>query len=193
MCLAALATSTDKQINSSMQPCSSDIFSRNGCKSMTMTMHKARVMVEVFSKTLHFAVEKMKTEILKQQKRSLKKQNRLQEQAFKDMQRTYDEHVNQIIHQMEREQDRMRRDNERVLEAKMRENQALLKMGFQWEAAQIQSEINSLKADMNKEKSSQHSILGCVLNCIGTATTWLMPGFTPKLIGVGISLASNYF
>uniref|UniRef100_A0A671K1B9 Guanylate-binding protein 1-like n=1 Tax=Sinocyclocheilus anshuiensis TaxID=1608454 RepID=A0A671K1B9_9TELE len=138
-------------------------------------------------------VEKMKTEILKQQKRSLKKQNRLQEQAFKDMQRTYDEHVNQIIHQMEREQDRMRRDNERVLEAKMRENQALLKMGFQWEAARMQSEINSLKADMDKEKSSQHSILGRVLNCIGTATTWLMPGFTPKLIGVGISLLSNFF
>ncbi len=36
------------------------------------------------------------------------------------MQRSHKEHVNQIIHQMEREQERMRRDNERVLEAKLR-------------------------------------------------------------------------
>ncbi|XP_058604769.1 guanylate-binding protein 1-like [Onychostoma macrolepis] len=137
-------------------------------------------------------VEKMKTEILKQQKRSLKEQNRLQEQTFKDMQRTYDEHVNQIIHQMEREQDRMRRDNDRVLDAKLRENQALVQLGFQWEAARMQSEIDSLKADMNKENSSQRSKLRQVLNSIGIATTMLAPGFTPKLIGVGISMASNF-
>ncbi|XP_073705193.1 guanylate-binding protein 2-like [Garra rufa] len=137
-------------------------------------------------------VEKMKTEILKQQKRSLKEQNRLQEQAFKDMQRTYDENVNHIIYQIEREQDRMRRDNERVLEAKIRENKALLKLGFQWEAARMQSEIDSLKAEMVKDKSSQPSKLGRALNCIGMATTLLAPGFTPKMIGVGISMVSNF-
>ncbi|XP_050980250.1 guanylate-binding protein 1 isoform X4 [Labeo rohita] len=136
--------------------------------------------------------EKMKTEILKQQKRSLKEQNRLQEQMYQDMQRTCDEHMNQIIYQMEREQDRMRRDNERVLEAKLRESKALLKMGFQWEAARMQSEINSLKAEMEKEKSSQPSKLGQALNRIGMATTLLAPGFPLKLIGVGISLASNF-
>ncbi|XP_052403554.1 guanylate-binding protein 1 [Carassius gibelio] len=136
--------------------------------------------------------EKMKTEILKQQKKSLKKQNWLQEQMFKDMQRTHDEHVIQITHQMEREQDRMRRDNKRVIEAKLRESQALLNMGFQREAARMQSEINRLKADMDKEKSSQHSKFGQVLNCIGIATTALAPGFTPKLVGVGISMASNF-
>ncbi|RXN34793.1 guanylate-binding 1-like protein [Labeo rohita] len=128
--------------------------------------------------------EKMKTEILKQQKRSLKEQNRLQEQMYQDMQRTCDEHMNQIIYQMEREQDRMRRDNERVLEAKLRESKALLKMGFQWEAARMQSEINSLKAEMEKEKSSQPSKLGQALNRIGMATTLLAPGFPLKLIGV---------
>lgn len=65
-------------------------------------------------------------------------------------------------------------------------------MGFQWEAARMQSEINSLKAEMEKEKSSQPSKLGQALNRIGMATTLLAPGFPLKLIGVGISLASNF-
>ncbi len=65
-------------------------------------------------------MQRLKNEILEQQKRSLEEQNRLQERAFEDMQRTHDEHVNQIIHQMEREQDRIRRDNERVLDAKLK-------------------------------------------------------------------------
>uniref|UniRef100_A0A671RFP9 GB1/RHD3-type G domain-containing protein n=1 Tax=Sinocyclocheilus anshuiensis TaxID=1608454 RepID=A0A671RFP9_9TELE len=65
-------------------------------------------------------VQRLKNEILEQRQRGLEEQNRLQKRAFKDMQRTHKEHVNQIIRQMEREQERMRRDNERVLEAKLR-------------------------------------------------------------------------
>lgn len=67
-----------------------------------------------------YTVQRLKNEILEQRQKGLEEQNRLQEQAFKDMQRTHDEHLNQIIHQMEREQERMRRDNEQVLEAKLR-------------------------------------------------------------------------
>ncbi len=65
-------------------------------------------------------MQRLKNEILEQRQRGLKEQNRLQQRAFKDMQRSHKEHVNQIIRQMEREQERMRRDNERVLEAKLR-------------------------------------------------------------------------
>lgn len=62
----------------------------------------------------------LKNEILQQRQKGLEEQNRLQEQAFKDMERTHQEHVNQIVHQMEKEQERIRRDNERVLEAKLK-------------------------------------------------------------------------
>uniref|UniRef100_A0A8C2DSW3 GB1/RHD3-type G domain-containing protein n=1 Tax=Cyprinus carpio TaxID=7962 RepID=A0A8C2DSW3_CYPCA len=68
-------------------------------------------------------VQRLKNEILKQRQKGLEEQNQLQEQAFKDMQRTHDEHVKQIIHQMEREQERISRDNERVLEAKLKVKQ----------------------------------------------------------------------
>jgi len=69
-----------------------------------------------------YTVQRLKNEILEQQQRGLEEQNRLQAQVFKDMQRSHKEHVDQIIHQMEREQERMRRDNEQVLKAKLRVN-----------------------------------------------------------------------
>ncbi len=68
-------------------------------------------------------MQRLKSELVELQQKRLEEQNRLQEQAFKDMQRTHDEHVNQIIHQMEREQERISRDNERVLEAKLKVKQ----------------------------------------------------------------------
>ncbi|XP_058613771.1 guanylate-binding protein 1-like [Onychostoma macrolepis] len=139
-------------------------------------------------------VQRLKNEILEQQKRRLEEHNRLQERAFEDMQRTHDEHVNQIIRQMEREQERIRRrDNERVLEAKLKEREALLQQGFQQEAARMQSEIDSLKTDMNKRETSQPSTVSTILDGIGTAATFFLPGFIPKLAGVGLSLLSKRF
>ncbi|KAK7159589.1 hypothetical protein R3I94_005819 [Phoxinus phoxinus] len=138
-------------------------------------------------------VQRLKNEILEQRQRGLEEQNRLQEQAFKDMQRTHDEHLNQIIHQMEREQERMRRDNEQVMEAKLKEKETLLQQGFREEAARMQSEIDSLKADMNKQETSQPSTMSKVLDGVGTAATFLLPGFVPKVAGIGLSWLSKLF
>ncbi|XP_052403553.1 guanylate-binding protein 1 isoform X2 [Carassius gibelio] len=138
-------------------------------------------------------VQRLKNEILEQRQKGLEEQNQLQEQAFKDMQRTHDEHVKQIFHQMEREQERIIRDNERVLEAKLKEREALLQQGFQQEAARMQREIDSLKSDMNKQETSQPSTVSKVMDGIGTAATFLLPGFIPKLAGIGLSMFSKLF
>ncbi|XP_699217.3 guanylate-binding protein 3 [Danio rerio] len=138
-------------------------------------------------------VQMLKNEILQQRQRGLEEQNRLQEQAFKDMERTHQEHVNQIVHQMEREQERIRRDNERVLEAKLKEREALLKQGFEEEASRMQKEINSLKTDMSKQEESKPSTMRKVLDGIGTAATLFLPGFIPKAAGIGLSFLSRLF
>ncbi|CAM4589258.1 unnamed protein product [Leuciscus chuanchicus] len=138
-------------------------------------------------------VQRLKNEILEQRQKGLEEQNRLQEQAFKDMQRTHDEHLNQIIHQMEREQERMRIDNERVLDAKLKEKETLLQQGFQREAARMQREIDSLKAEMNEQETSQPSTVSKVMDGIGTAAAFVLPGFIPKVAGMGLSLLSRWF
>ncbi|KAG1934977.1 guanylate-binding protein 1 isoform X1 [Pimephales promelas] len=138
-------------------------------------------------------VQRLKNEIIEQRQRGLEEHNKLQEQAFKDMQRTHKEHIDQIIHQMEREHERIRRDNEQVLEAKLREKEILLQQGFQQDAARMQREIDSLKADMNKQETSQPSTMSKVLDGIGTAAALFLPGFIPKAAGIGLSWLSKRF
>ncbi|XP_050985109.1 guanylate-binding protein 1 isoform X2 [Labeo rohita] len=103
-------------------------------------------------------VHRLKCDILKKGQRAVEKQKWLHERVFEDMKRSHQEHMRQTTSQMERELERFRKDNERVLEAKLKERGALLQQNFQQEAARIQDEINSLKADMNKQEMSHHSL-----------------------------------
>ncbi len=57
----------------------------------------------------------------------------------------------------------------------------------------MQCEIDSLKTDMNKQETSQPSTVSKVLDGIGTAATLFLPGFVPKLAGVGLSWFSKLF
>ncbi len=75
----------------------------------------------------------------------------------------------------------------------LQEREALLQQGFQQEADRMQREIDSLKTDMNKQETSQPSTMSKVLDGIGTAATFFLPGFVPKLAGVGLSLFSKLF
>ncbi|KAF4117617.1 guanylate-binding protein 1-like isoform X2 [Onychostoma macrolepis] len=124
-------------------------------------------------------VQRLKNEILEQRQRGLEKQNLLQERAFKDMQRSHKEHVDQIIRQMEREQERMRRDNERVLEAKLREKDVLLQNGLQEQASQMQRQIDRLSSEMHKEKSKP-STLSRIADGISATAELILPGFVMK-------------
>lgn len=65
-------------------------------------------------------MERLKNEVLEQQQRGLEEQNRLQMQMIEDQKRTHDEHVRQLMERMEKEQERMKTDNERVIEAKLK-------------------------------------------------------------------------
>lgn len=66
------------------------------------------------------AVEKLKTEVLEQQQRGLEEQCRLQMQMLEDQTRTHEEHSKQLMEKMEKEQERMRIDHEKVLETKLK-------------------------------------------------------------------------
>ncbi|KAL0201266.1 hypothetical protein M9458_004453, partial [Cirrhinus mrigala] len=71
--------------------------------------------------------------------------------------------------------------------------EALLQQGFRQEAAQMQREIDSLKGDMNKQEPSQRSTVSKVMDGVGTAAALLLPGFVPKVAGIGLSWLSKLF
>ncbi|XP_051990510.1 guanylate-binding protein 1-like [Xyrauchen texanus] len=91
-------------------------------------------------------VARLQNDVLQQKQKGLEEQNLVNLQMIQDMQRTQDEHVKQITERMEKEQERMRQDNDRVMEAKLKEREALLQLGFQKEASRLQMEINSLRS-----------------------------------------------
>ncbi|RXN15124.1 guanylate-binding 1-like protein [Labeo rohita] len=69
-------------------------------------------------------VHRLKCDILKKGQRAVEKQKWLHERVFEDMKRSHQEHMRQTTSQMERELERFRKDNERVLEAKLKSEDA---------------------------------------------------------------------
>ncbi|XP_072541476.1 guanylate-binding protein 1-like [Salminus brasiliensis] len=137
-------------------------------------------------------VERLKREALEQTQKYLEEQNRVQEQMFSDQQKSYEQHVNQLLERMERERERAREDNQRVLEAKLKEQKALLEEGFKEKADQMQKEIDSLKREMEKDSESKQSTLSKVVESVGMAAGLFLPGFAAKAIGFGATLLSRF-
>ncbi|XP_036418328.1 guanylate-binding protein 1 [Colossoma macropomum] len=138
-------------------------------------------------------VEQLKREALEQKQKALEEQNRLQEQVFRDQQKTYEQHMHHLLERMEKEHERVREDNKQVLEAKLKEQEALLQHGFQEKAALMQKEIESLKHEMKKEGESERSTFSKVVDTVGTAAALFLPGIVPKAIGLGASFLSKWF
>lgn len=65
-------------------------------------------------------MERLRKDALKLENESLMRKKKLQEQAFQDQQRTYEQNINQLLERMEKERKTAREDNERVLTAKLR-------------------------------------------------------------------------
>ncbi|GAA6099342.1 guanylate-binding protein 1 isoform X1, partial [Tachysurus ichikawai] len=89
--------------------------------------------------------------------------------------------------------ERAKTDNERVLEAKLKEQKALLEEGFKESADQMNREIESLKGEMKTEDESKRSTLSKVVDTLGTAATLFLPGIIPKVAGISASFLSRLF
>ncbi|XP_058228756.1 guanylate-binding protein 1-like [Hemibagrus wyckioides] len=138
-------------------------------------------------------VERLHKELLEQKNKSLEEMKHLQEQAFQDQKRTYEQHMTQLLERMEQERERAREDNERVLEAKLKEQKALLDEGFKDQADQMSREIHNLKGEMKTEDESKRSTLSKVVDGVGMAASLFLPGIIPKAAGFAASYLSRYF
>ncbi|KAF7692588.1 hypothetical protein HF521_010198 [Silurus meridionalis] len=104
-------------------------------------------------------VERLQKVALEWEIESLKKSKELQEQILRDQQKTNKQHMTQLLKRMDEEIQRERANNERVLEAKLREQAALLERGFNEKANKMNREIVNLKRQMNSRKESTCLIL----------------------------------
>ncbi|XP_047018498.1 guanylate-binding protein 1 [Ictalurus punctatus] len=137
-------------------------------------------------------VERLRKDALKLENESLMRKKKLQEQAFQDQQRTYEQNINQLLERMEKERKTAREDNERVLTAKLREQSALLEKGFKEKADMMNQQILRLRGEMNNEDQSKRSVLSKVVSSVGTAASLFLPGIIPKAAGLVTSFFSRF-
>ncbi|XP_076864133.1 guanylate-binding protein 3-like [Brachyhypopomus gauderio] len=138
-------------------------------------------------------VERLRMQAVEQRQKGLEKQNGLKEQMLKDQQRTYEQHLNQLMERMEREHKRAQEDNERVMQAKLNEQRVLLEQGFQDKANQMNRQIEGLKNEMRNHDDSKRSTFSKVVENVGTAAALFLPGIIPKAFGAIASFFSSWF
>ncbi|XP_062391458.1 guanylate-binding protein 1-like [Sardina pilchardus] len=134
-------------------------------------------------------VEKMRRAEAEQQRRLLEEHNRIQQQAIQDQQRSNQENMRQMEAKMEEERLRAKEELERVVSAKLKEQENSLSEGFKERAGQMQAEVDKLKQEQQQRQqqaqqqgSSWLDTTADVLESGGMAAA-LVPGW--GLAGLG--------
>ncbi|XP_052326803.1 guanylate-binding protein 1-like isoform X2 [Oncorhynchus keta] len=133
--------------------------------------------------------EKAKREASEQEKRTMEEQIRVQEMLMDDQKRTHEEHKKQLLEKMEADKENAKVEYNRVLEAKLKEKEDLLKEGFHWKAQEMEAQIEDLRKEQEEQEKAKPSMWKLALDNIGTAALMIL-GWG-KLIGVGLKVGSR--
>ncbi|CAB1347178.1 unnamed protein product, partial [Coregonus sp. 'balchen'] len=137
--------------------------------------------------------EKAKREASERENRAMEEQLEVQERLRADHQRTYEENVNQLMERMKRDSRNAIADYDRVLQARLREQNDLLQQGFDDRAHQMQREIDALKGAKAEEEQKTPSFMNTALDTVGTAATLFLPGIIPKVGGMAVKWLPKWF
>ncbi|CAB1347164.1 unnamed protein product [Coregonus sp. 'balchen'] len=137
--------------------------------------------------------EKAKREASERENRAMEEQLEVQEKLRVDQQRTYEENVNQLMERMKRDSRNAIAEHDRVLQARLREQNDLLQQGFDDRAHQMQREIDALKGAKAEEEQKTPSFMSTALDTVGTAATLFLPGIIPKVGGMAVKWLSKWF
>uniref|UniRef100_A0AAZ3R3I3 GB1/RHD3-type G domain-containing protein n=1 Tax=Oncorhynchus tshawytscha TaxID=74940 RepID=A0AAZ3R3I3_ONCTS len=125
--------------------------------------------------------------------RAMEEQLVVQERLRADQQRTYEENVNQLMERMERDSRNAIAEHDRVLQARLKEQNDLLQQGFDDRAHQMQREIDALKGAKAQEEEKKPSFMSTALDTVGTAAALFLPGILPKVGGMAVKWLSKWF
>ncbi|XP_071019843.1 guanylate-binding protein 1-like isoform X2 [Oncorhynchus clarkii lewisi] len=134
--------------------------------------------------------EKAKREASEQEKRTMEEQIRVQEMLMDDQKRTHEEHKKQLLEKMEADKENAKVEYNRVLEAKLKEKEDLLKEGFHCKAQEMEAQIKDLRKEQEEQEKAKPSMWKLALDNIGNAAL-MIPGWG-KLIGVGLKVGSHF-
>ncbi|XP_061452444.1 guanylate-binding protein 1-like [Rhineura floridana] len=129
-------------------------------------------------KEKEMAEAKAKAEAL-QREQEIQKQKRVElEQKVEDQRRSYEMNLQQLKEKIEREREDLLAEQQKMMDSKLMEQEALLKDGFQKEANRMNGEIQQLK--QQSENVSSPPWYSNILNGLADAVTAALPGFISR-------------
>ncbi|XP_043936647.1 guanylate-binding protein 1-like isoform X2 [Protopterus annectens] len=135
--------------------------------------------------------ERIKAEATQQEMKVMEKNQEALQQMVVDQERSYQENVQQLMEKMEVDRGKLLEEQKRVLAQKLKEQETLLKSGFDEQADRMEAQIRDLRRDLDQTQSS--SWLSDALDALGTVATCFLPGIVGKGIGLATKLFSRLF
>ncbi|XP_048882156.1 guanylate-binding protein 1 isoform X2 [Brienomyrus brachyistius] len=136
--------------------------------------------------------EQAKAQALEQQHRAEKEMNDIYEKLLKDQEQSHKELTQQLMEKMEEDRLNAAKEYDRMLAAKLKEQEDLLSQNFNERAELLQQNIDALKQEKRAMESNKPSFLGNILGTVGSVAMFL-PGGVSKVVGVTSSLLSRFF
>ncbi|XP_027626376.1 guanylate-binding protein 4 isoform X4 [Tupaia chinensis] len=103
------------------------------------------------------AEEQAKKEAAEKEQELLRQKQKEQEQRLEAQERSHQEHIHQLKEKMEKEKEDFLREQDRVLEHKMRVQREMLIEGFEKKSEELNKEIKQLKAEIERKKEEEPS------------------------------------
>ncbi|XP_061094548.1 guanylate-binding protein 1-like [Conger conger] len=135
---------------------------------------------------------RVRMEAMEQERRASEEQRNILKKQMEDQERTFNENMAQLERKMEEDRKNAAKEFEMTLNGKLKEQQELMKQGFDERAKLMEAEISSLKKEKVQNEKSP-SLFSGILDTAGQAAAMFLPGFVPKLAGVGLSALSRLF
>ncbi|MFT7800647.1 guanylate-binding protein 1-like [Arapaima gigas] len=137
--------------------------------------------------------ERARCRAIEQERLATMEKTMIYEKMMRDQEQSYRENVEQLMKKMEEERKSAMDEHKRVLEAKLKEQNDLLQQGFKEKAELLQKEIDAVTQQNQKEQEESPSLFSSVLDNLGQAATFFLPGIAAKVGGIALSCVSRFF
>uniref|UniRef100_A0A8C0ZRE8 GB1/RHD3-type G domain-containing protein n=1 Tax=Castor canadensis TaxID=51338 RepID=A0A8C0ZRE8_CASCN len=137
------------------------------------------------------AAERTRKEAAEKEQELLRQKQKEQEEMIEAQERSFRENMAQLQEKWEMERKNILREQERMLQHKLKVQEELLIDGFKQKSEELNKEINQLQEEIEISKNKSPSIFSQFLDTLGTVFIAVLPG-AGKLLGAGLKILSPH-
>ncbi|XP_067399344.1 guanylate-binding protein 1-like isoform X2 [Emydura macquarii macquarii] len=142
-------------------------------------------------KEKEMAALKVQAEAAEREQQILRQKEAELQQKLEDQERSYQENLRQLEEKLEGDRKKLLEEQGKMVDQKLKEQEALLREGFQKEAGRMADEIRRLQ--QQSEEIQKPSWISSALETVSEVATFVLPGFIGKAVGAAGRFFSRLF